>query len=124
MPLGFQFGTTTQVPATEQPVTPPQMPLATVPEAQTAAETREVLPVMPQLATPTHEESQSSSKRHASDSPGSVLSPLQPRKIFSRDTMAIMAYSAESYDTHLTERIGMSDTDPEFFDDDGSDSDQ
>ena len=125
MPLDFQFGTTKpQVPATEQPVTPPQMPLATVPEAQIAAETREVLPVMPQLATPTHEESQSSSKRHASDSPGSVLSPLQPRKIFSGDTMAIMAYSAESYDTHFTDQIGMSDTDPEFFDDDGSDSDQ
>ena len=125
MPLDFQFGTTKpQVPATEQPVTPPQMPLATVPEAQIAAETREVLPVMPQLATPTHEGSQSSSKRHASDSPGSVLSPLQPRKIFSGDTMAIMAYSAESYDTHSTDQIGMSDTDPEFFDDDGSDSDQ
>ena len=101
------------------------MPLATVPEAQTAAKTREVLPVMPQLATPTHEENQSSPKRHASESPGSVLSPLHPRKIFQGDTMAIMAYSAESYDTHFTERIGMSDTDPEFFDDhDGSDSDQ
>ena len=100
------------------------MPLATVPEAQTgAAEAREVLPVMPQLATPTHEENQSSSKRHASESPGSVLSPLQPRKIFSRDTMAIMAYSAESYDTHFADQIGTSDTDPEFFDDDGSDSD-
>ena len=129
MPLDFQFGTTKpQVPATEQPVTPPQMPLATVPEAPTVAESTstEVLPVMPQLATPTHEETQSSSKRHASDSPGSVLSPLQPRKIFSGDTMAIMAYSAESYDTHFTDhwQIGMSDTDPEFFDDDGSDSDQ
>ena len=86
--------------------------------------TREVLPVMPQLATPTHEESQSSSKRHASNSPGSVLSPLQPRKIFNRDTMAIMAYSAQSYDTHFTEQIETSETDPEFFDDDGSDSDQ
>jgi hypothetical protein len=114
--MPFQFG--------QQPATPQQMPLATVPEAQTAAETREVLPVMPQLATPTHEESQSSSKRHASESPGSVLSPLQPRKIFQGDTMAIMAYSAESYDTHFADQIGMSDTDPEFFDDDGSDSDQ
>ncbi len=114
------------MPATVQPATPRQMPLATVPEAQTAAETREVLPVMPlaQLATPTHEENQSSSKRHASESPGSVLSPLQPRKIFQGDTMAIMAYRAESEDTHFTGRIGMSDTDPEFFDDDGSDSDQ
>jgi hypothetical protein len=114
MPL--QFG--------QQPATPQQMPLATVPEAQTAAETREVLPVMPQLATPTHEESQSSSKRHASDSPGSVLSPLQPSKIFNGDTMAIMAYSAKSYDTHFTDQIETSETDPEFFDDDGSDSDQ
>jgi hypothetical protein len=76
------------------------MPLATVPGAQTAAETREVLPVMPQLATPAYEESQSSSKRHASESPGSVLSPLPPRKIFNGDTMAIMAYSAESYDQY------------------------
>ncbi len=62
--MPFQFG--------QQPTTPQQMPLATVPEAQAAAETREVLPVMPQLATPTHEESQSASKRHASESPGSV----------------------------------------------------
>ncbi len=115
--MPFQFG--------QQPATPQQMPMTTVPEAQTAAETREVLPVMPQLATPTHEESQSSSKRrHASESPGSVLSPLQPRKIFNGDTMAIMAYSAESYDTHFADQIGMSDTDPEFFDDAGSDSDQ
>jgi hypothetical protein len=106
---------------------PPQMPLATLPEAETAAETtREVRPVMPQLATPTHEESQGSSKRHAPASPGSVLSPLQPREIFNGDTMAIMAYSAKSYDTHLTDQIGMSDTDPEFLDEffDGSDSDQ
>ena len=71
--MPFQFSPTKpQVQVTEQPVTPPQMPLATVPEAQTAAETRDsgVLPALPQLATPTHEESQSSSKRHASDSPG------------------------------------------------------
>jgi hypothetical protein len=109
---------------TEQPVTPLQMPLATVPEAHTAAETRGVLPVTPQLATPAHEESQSSSKRRASESPGSVLSPLPPRRIFNGDTMAIMAHSAESYDTHFTDQIGTSDTDPEFFDDDGSESDQ
>ncbi len=37
--------------------------------------------------------------------------------------MAIMAYSAESYDTHFADQIGTSDADPEFFDDDGSDSD-
>jgi hypothetical protein len=61
---------------------------------------------------------------------GSVAA-FGPKRAFSalnilRGCMAIMAYSAESYATHLTasERIGMSDTDPEFFDDDGSDSDQ
>ncbi len=75
--MPYQFSPTEpvtepQVPATVQPVTPQQMPLATVPEAPTAAETREGLPVMPQLATPTHEENQSSSKRHASESPGSL----------------------------------------------------
>ena len=75
-----------------------------------------MLPVIPQLATPTHEESHSSTKRQASESPGSVLSPLPPRKIFNGDTMAVMAYRAETYDTET------SNTDPEFFD--GSDSDQ
>jgi hypothetical protein len=116
--MPFQFS--------QQPATPQQMPLATVPEAPTVAESTstEVLPVMPQLATPTHQESQNTTKRHASESPGSVLSPLRPRQLLKGDTMAIMAYSAESYDTHFADQIGMSDTDPEFFDDDGSDSDQ
>jgi hypothetical protein len=125
--MPFQFSPTKpQVQVTEQTVTPPQMPLATVPEAPTVAESTstEVLPVMPQLATPTHQESQNTTKRHASESPGSVLSPLRPRQLLKGDTMAIMAYSAESYDTHFADQIGMSDTDPEFFDDDGSDSDQ
>jgi hypothetical protein len=124
--MPFQFSPTKpQVQVTEQTVTPPQMPLATVPEAPTVAESTstEVLPVMPQLATPTHQESQNTTKRHASESPG-VLSPLRPRQLLKGDTMAIMAYSAESYDTHFADQIGMSDTDPEFFDDDGSDSDQ
>ena len=95
--MPFQFSPTKpQVPATEQPVTPPQMPLATRPEAPTAAETAAVLPVIPQLATPAHEESHSSTKRQASESPGSVLSPLPPRKIFNGDTMAVMAYRAET----------------------------
>jgi hypothetical protein len=58
--------------------------------------------------------------------PGSVLSPLPSRKIFNGGTMAIMAYSAESYDTHFADQMGTSDTDPEFNDDGlgGSDSDQ
>jgi hypothetical protein len=75
---------------------------------------------MPQLATPAHAESQSSSKRHASESPGSVLSPLQPRKIFNGNTMAIMAHSAETYNAQTSDTA----SDPEFFDDDGSESDQ
>ncbi len=56
--------------------------------------------------------------------PGPTLSPLPPRKIFNGNTMAIMAYSAESYDTHPADQIETSETDPEFFADDGSDSDQ
>ena len=114
--MPFQFSPPKpQVPATEQPATPQRMTLATVPETPTAAATPEALSVMPQLATPP-QEGQSSTKRQASESPGSVLSPLPPRKIFNGDTMAVMAYRAETYDTET------SNTDPEFFD--GSDSDQ
>ncbi len=88
------------------------------------------LPVMAQLATPAHQESQTltTTKRRAlmaSESPGSVLSPLKlrPRKVFNGDLRAIMAYSAESYETHFADQIETSVTDPEFVDDDGPNSD-
>jgi hypothetical protein len=107
----FQFG--------QQPATPQQMPLATVPEAPTAAATPEALPVMPQLATPPHQEGQSSTKRQAS--PGTVLSPLRPYQLFRESSGT---YSAETYDTHWADRSDASDNDQFFAAFDGSESDQ
>lgn len=110
----FQFG--------QQPATPQQMPLATVPEAPTAAATPEALPVMPQLATPPHQEGQSSTKRQAS--PGTVLSPLRPYQLFRESSGT---YSAETYDTHWADRSDASDNDQFFAASaafDGSESDQ
>ena len=115
--MPFQFGPTPQVPATEQPATPEQMPLATVPEAATLAATPEALSVMTQLATPPHPEGQSSTKRQAS--PGTVLSPLRPYQLFKESTVA---HSGKTYDLSWVDDCSdASDTD-QFFD--GSDTDQ
>jgi hypothetical protein len=79
---------------------------------------------LPQPATPAHQESQTTTKRRASESSGSALNPLKlrPRKVFNGDLRVIMAYSAESCEAHFADQIETSDTDPEVFDDDGSDS--
>ena len=116
--MPFQFGPTKpQVPETEQPATPQQMPLATVPEAATLAATPEALSVMTQLATPPHPEGQSSTKRQAS--PGTVLSPLRPYQLFKESTVA---HSGKTYDLSWVDDCSdASDTD-QFFD--GSDTDQ
>ena len=132
MPFQFRVGPPKpqpEVPETEQPATPQQMPLAKVPEAPTAAETTEVLSV-PQLTTPLHREDQSSTKRQAS--PGSVLSPVRPAR---RPHQLFKGYAAsyrgETYDAHFADRSdfeeaadpsGASDND-RFFGFDGSDHD-